>query len=161
MKKMKVRKKTKSYQRTKKKVMWNSSLKEFVILNTFGPWYWNVESLMFEYCFLRRAYGRGPCHSSQEIQILPLPGMPVVDSLAAHTVSAGKGDQDYLDSNLIRFKQSSSNVFSITKTAILSKAYLVSKIWCSSSPFGNSRNFQKGDRGERVINLKPFLSTET
>jgi hypothetical protein len=53
--------------------------------------------------------------------------MPVVDGPKAHTLSAEGEGQSGLDFGLIRFRRSSTNVFLITKTAILSKAYLVSK----------------------------------
>ena len=87
--------------------------------------------------------------------------MPVVDGLKAHTLRAEGEGQSGLDFGLIRFRRSSTNVFLITKTAILSKAYLVPKSWMFFLFFRKFEKFSKERWRERVTKLKPFLSTET
>ena len=102
----------------------------------------------------KKSVGRNPRHSSKKYRSSLLQECLWWTAWWPTPLALKRGDQSCLDSNLIRFKRSSSNVFSITKTAILSKAYLVSKFWYSSSPFGNSKNFQKDEWEERVIKFK-------
>ena len=81
----------------------------------------------------------------------------MVDGPKAHTLSAeGEGQSD-LDFGLIRFRRSSLNVFLITKTAILSKAYLVSKSFDVFFFFSEIRKIFKRRMEEKGDEIKnPF-----